>query len=64
MTSGKNSALRPVVAIPARIDSTRLPRKVLLEINGKPMLHHVIERCLETELVEEVFVAINNFQFV
>ena len=56
MTSGKNSALKPVVAIPARIGSTRLPRKVLLEINGKPMLHHVIERCLETELVEEVFV--------
>ena len=44
------------MAIPARIGSTRLPRKVLLEINGKPMLHHVIERCLETELVEEVFV--------
>ena len=56
MTSRKNSALKPVVAIPARIGSTRLPRKVLLEINGKPMLHHVIERCLETELVEEVFV--------
>ena len=48
--------MKPVVAIPARIGSTRLPRKVLLEINGKPMLHHVIERCLETELVEEVFV--------
>ncbi len=44
------------MVIPARIGSTRLPRKVLLEINGKPMLHHVIERCLETELVEEVFV--------
>ena len=48
--------MKPVVAIPARIGSTRLPRKVLLEINGKPMLHHVIERCLGTELVEEVFV--------
>ncbi len=44
------------MAIPARIGSTRLPRKVLLEIKGKPMLHHVIERCLGTELVEEVFV--------
>ena len=48
--------MKPVVAIPARIGSTRFPRKVLLEIKGKPMLHHVIERCLETELVEEVFV--------
>ena len=51
-----NSTKEAVVAIPARIGSTRLPRKVLLEINGKPMLHHVVERCLEVESVAEVFV--------
>lgn len=49
-----------VVAIPARIGSTRLPRKVLLEINGKPMLHHVIERSQKAELVTKVFVITDN----
>ena len=32
------------IIIQARTDSRRLPRKVLLEIEGKPMLWHVINR--------------------
>jgi len=32
------------VIIPARLDSTRLPGKVLLDIAGKPMIQHVYER--------------------
>lgn len=34
------------VIIPARLQSTRLPRKVLLDIAGKPMLQRVHERAL------------------
>lgn len=30
-------------AIPARIDSTRIPRKMLLDINGKPLVRHVFD---------------------
>jgi 3-deoxy-manno-octulosonate cytidylyltransferase (CMP-KDO synthetase) len=33
-----------VVAIPARLGSTRLPRKPLREIAGKPLVVHVVER--------------------
>lgn len=33
-----------IVVIPARYQSTRLPGKPLLDIAGKPMLHHVVER--------------------
>jgi len=33
------------IVIPARHESSRLPGKVLLDINGKPMLQHVWERC-------------------
>ncbi len=36
------------VIIPARYDSTRLPGKVLLDINGKPMLQHVFQRAMES----------------
>jgi len=35
--------LKFVVAVPARLESTRLPRKVLADIGGVPMLRRVIE---------------------
>ncbi|GAB1268138.1 3-deoxy-manno-octulosonate cytidylyltransferase [Aurantivibrio infirmus] len=33
------------IIIPARYSSTRLPGKILADINGKPMIQHVYERC-------------------
>ena len=36
---------RSVVAVPARLASSRLPDKVLAEIGGKPMIQRVLERC-------------------
>jgi 3-deoxy-manno-octulosonate cytidylyltransferase (CMP-KDO synthetase) len=35
------------VAIPARLESSRLPRKLLADVGGKPMLQRVLERCLQ-----------------
>ena len=37
-----------VVIIPARFASTRLPGKPLVDINGKPMIVHVLERARES----------------
>ena len=37
--------MRFVVAVPARLESSRLPGKVLADIGGKPMLQRVLERC-------------------
>ena len=37
-----------VVIIPARYASTRLPGKPLVDINGKPMIVHVLERARES----------------
>jgi 3-deoxy-manno-octulosonate cytidylyltransferase (CMP-KDO synthetase) len=34
----------PIVAIPARLASTRLPNKPLADINGQPMIVHVLNR--------------------
>jgi 3-deoxy-manno-octulosonate cytidylyltransferase (CMP-KDO synthetase) len=42
-----NQAFTEILAIPARLDSSRLPRKIVAEIGGKPMIGHVLERCLQ-----------------
>ena len=44
------------IVIPARLSSSRLPRKVLLDIAGKPLVQHVYERCVEVG-ASEVIVA-------
>lgn len=48
-----------IVVIPARLQSTRLPGKPLLEIAGKPMIQHVYERAKQS-LATEVYVATDN----
>ncbi|MEO0794371.1 MAG: 3-deoxy-manno-octulosonate cytidylyltransferase [Verrucomicrobiota bacterium] len=45
------------VVIPARMESSRLPGKILLDIGGKPMLRHVWERALEMRLADEIVIA-------
>jgi 3-deoxy-manno-octulosonate cytidylyltransferase (CMP-KDO synthetase) len=39
--------LNPIILIPARLGSTRLPGKVLADINGLPMIVHVLNRARE-----------------
>lgn len=43
--------------IQARMGATRLPGKVLLDLNGKTVLERVIERVLSASLIDEVMVA-------
>jgi 3-deoxy-manno-octulosonate cytidylyltransferase (CMP-KDO synthetase) len=42
-----NQAFTVILAIPARLVSSRLPRNLVAEIGGKPMIGHVLERCLQ-----------------
>lgn len=46
-----------VAIIQARMSSTRLPGKVLMDIAGKPMLWHVVHRVSQARLVDEVVIA-------
>jgi spore coat polysaccharide biosynthesis protein SpsF (cytidylyltransferase family) len=48
---------RVVVIIQARMGSTRLPGKVLKDINGKPMLWHVIDRVMKSKKTDLIVVA-------
>ncbi|MBL4907105.1 MAG: 3-deoxy-manno-octulosonate cytidylyltransferase [Sneathiella sp.] len=42
--------LNPVVVIPARMASTRLPGKPLADIGGKPMIVQVLDRAREADI--------------
>ena len=44
-TSEERTIQRSVVAVPARLASSRLPDKVLADIGGKPMIQRVLEQC-------------------
>ena len=48
---------RAIVVIPARLQSTRLPGKVLADIHGHPMLWHVYRRATGSRLASDVLVA-------
>lgn len=39
--------MHPIILIPARLQSTRLPRKPLIDIGGKPMIQHMVEGALK-----------------
>jgi len=54
--SDEVSAFRPIVVIPARLASTRLPGKPLADIGGLPMIVHVLRRA-EAAAIGPVFVA-------
>lgn len=45
------------IVIPARLKSTRLKRKLLIEVNGKSILHYTIENALKSKLAGKVIVA-------
>ena len=47
---GINKIKRTIIAIPARENSSRLPKKVIQDINGKPMLIRVLEQCKKVKI--------------
>lgn len=49
--------LKIVAIVQARLGSTRLPGKVLMEVLGKPLLGYLIDRVKTAKLIHEVVVA-------
>jgi 3-deoxy-manno-octulosonate cytidylyltransferase (CMP-KDO synthetase) len=56
--------MKAVAIIPARIASTRLPRKILREINGHPMLWHVYNAARACSALADVIVATDSEEIV
>ena len=46
-----------IILIPARMASTRLPGKPLLDRTGKPMVVHVVERAAAAASITDIIVA-------
>jgi 3-deoxy-manno-octulosonate cytidylyltransferase (CMP-KDO synthetase) len=55
--SQHTSWVKAIAIIPARLASTRLPRKILRDINGRPMLAHVYEAARACLGLHDVIVA-------
>lgn len=64
---GRNSKLysmNAIAVIPARLGSTRLPRKMLREINGEPLLAYVYRAVCSSRLLDEVVVATDSEEII
>lgn len=55
MEKSKNKKI--VATIEARMTSSRLPGKVLMEIRDKPVLQHIIERLRNSKMLDDIVVA-------
>ena len=51
--------------VPARLASKRLPKKILADLDGKPMVAHTMEQVLKAQKLDKViFVnALTNYKF-
>ena len=54
------TAPRVVVIVQARMGSSRLPGKVLMDIEGRPMLERVVQRLKQAKLPDEIRIASSN----
>ena len=52
--------MKTVAIIPARLHSTRFPKKILYLIDEKPMVVHVYENAKKSEIIDDVFVAVDD----
>jgi len=48
--------------IPARLNSSRLPRKVLLDLHGKTVVQRVYEKCIQAKNIDEVYIATDSLE--
>lgn len=56
-TSDASTPLRSMIVIPARLSSTRLPRKLLLADTGKPLIQHTFEAASLAKKPQRILVA-------
>ena len=58
----KNNNLNTIAIVQARLGSTRLPGKVLLEIESKPVLLHIVNRLKRVLKVDDIIIATSSLK--
>ena len=51
--------MKIIAVIPARLHSTRFPKKILYPIDNKPMVAHVFDQAKKAKSLDDVIVAID-----
>lgn len=54
--------MKTIIVIPARLKSTRLPNKILLDLKGKTIIQRVYEECLKAKNIDSVYIAIESIK--
>jgi len=54
--------MKCIVVIPARLESSRLPNKVLLDLEGKSVIQRVYEQCKKAKNIDNIYIATDNQQ--
>ena len=49
--------MKTIVIIPARLSSSRLPDKVLLDLKGKSVIQRVYEQVLKAKKIDDIYIA-------
>lgn len=52
-----------IAIIQARMNSDRLPGKVMLDLAGKPVIHRVIDRVKLARQIDEIWLATSNYRY-
>ena len=55
--------MKKCIIIPARISSTRLPKKVMLKVGGKPIIQRVYEQCSKVKNIS-VYIATDSLEIM
>jgi len=58
LESGESSTGKTIAIVQARMGSTRLPGKALLQVQGKPLIGHLLERLSRSTLLDGIVLAI------
>lgn len=53
-----------IVAIPARMESSRFPGKILADLQGKPMLWHVCDGVAKAKTIGEIWVVTDSLEIL
>lgn len=52
--------MKTAIVIPARLHSTRLPGKILLDLGGKPLIQRTFEACKGSLQAGDIFIAVDD----